>query len=181
MSRVAAGDRQALGDLYARYSRLIYSFAFKMAGEGALAEDVVQDVFMRIWRGAAQYDPQRGRLASWMLQITRNRALDLLRSRGRSRPAGGAEDVALHGPQHMEDPSEGLATAVQVREAMAGLSPEQRQAVDLAYFQGLTHQQIAERTGTPLGTIKSRLRLALVNLRRHLQVGPPEEVKRRGL
>jgi len=180
MTRVAAGDRQALADLYARYSRLIYSFAVKVAGDTALAEDVVQDVFMRIWRGAGQFDPERGRLSSWMLQITRNRALDLLRSRGRTRPAGGPEDLALQGPQHLDDPSEGLATAIQVREALSTLSVEQRQAVDLAYFHGLTHQEIAERTGIPLGTIKSRLRLALVNLRRNLQAGAPEEVQRRG-
>lgn len=180
MARVAAGDRQALAELYASYARLIYSFAVKVAGDSALAEDVVQDVFLRIWRGAGQFDPQRGRLASWMLQITRNRALDLLRSRSRARPAGGAEDVTLHDPQREEDPSEEMATAVHVREALAGLSPEQRQAIDLAFFHGLTHQQIAERTGIPLGTIKSRLRLALVNLRRQLEAGASEEVKRRG-
>lgn len=181
MSRMAAGDKEALAELYARYSRLVYSFALKVTGDGGMAEDVTQDVFLRVWRSAARFDPERGRLGSWMLQITRNRALDLWHASSRSYPAGSGEEVAGYAPTATVDPGDEITLALQVRSALDGLNVEQRQAVELAYYQGLTHQQIAERTRSPLGTVKGRLRVALIRLRQRLTAGSTEEVKRRGL
>lgn len=171
ISRVAAGDKLALERLYDRYERLVYSFALRQVGDPQLAEEVVQDVFFRLWRHAGRFDRQRGRFTSWLLNITHNLAIDKLRQhRHRALvPLETVETIAEAvgtAPQPATaDLAEAAVMGELVRDALAALKPEQRQALEMAYYQGYTHTEIAELCQVPLGTVKGRLRLALERLR----------------
>lgn len=167
--RMAGRDPDALAELYDRYARLIYSFALRIVGDQAEAEDVVQDVFSQAWAQAPRYQASRGAVAAWLLTISRSRAIDRLRAR-RARPdSEPADDSQLRG---LVDPAEphdaGVFTREQIarlRGAMGSLPVLQRVAIEMAYFEGLTQSEIAARIDEPLGTVKTRVRLALLKLR----------------
>jgi RNA polymerase sigma-70 factor (ECF subfamily) len=153
--------------LYDRYSRQAFGLAYKMLGDGPTAEDVVQEAFLAVWRQAERVDAARGRLQSFVLTIVHNRAIDVLRTR---KDAAGRRSVLdpADAPLAQPDFTERVDAEIdgrRVQEALAGLPPEQREAVELAYYNGLTHIEISEKLGVPLGTVKSRLRLALDKLR----------------
>lgn len=181
---VAQGDRRAMEQLYEQYERLVYSFALRIICDPHLAEEVVQDVFVRVWKQASRFDPARGRFSSWLINMTRNLTIDRVRS-SRSRGM-----IPLVRPDESEIPLQDAAapdladaavTALHVRDAINLLSAEQREALDLAYWHGLTHAEIARRTRTPLGTVKSRLHHALMKLRTALNpVSREEGVSREG-
>ncbi len=170
VQRMAGGDGTALADLYDRHGRSVYALANRILSDPAEAEDLTQDVFTLAWKNAARYDPARGAVAAWLLVTTRTRAIDRIRAR-RSRPQHGSDDdgrkmAAI--PDASPSVDMIVATsqeAARVRGALADLPVEQRDALDLAYFQGLSHSEIAERTGIPLGTIKTRIRSGLQRLR----------------
>ena len=170
MQRVVERDTEAFAQLYDRHADLIYSVALRVLADPALAQDTAQDVFLRLWRTPNAYDPARGRFVSWLVSVARNRAVDEVRMRGRRRVCEAGENAGGEDPPdgRAEDPQ--LAVQVQadrlaVRRALALLPDDQRTAIELAYFSGLTQQEIAERLGQPLGTIKTRTRLAMRKLR----------------
>lgn len=149
---------------------MAYSIALRITADGALAEDVVQDAFLGVWRNAGRYVEGRGSVKTWLLSIVHHRAVDAVRRRRPTTELPEREDVpppALTLPDIWADVSAGLDRE-QIAAAMTTLSDVQREAIELAYWGGLTQQEIAERTGTPLGTVKSRVRLGLLSLRRAL-------------
>jgi RNA polymerase sigma-70 factor (ECF subfamily) len=161
--RVAqSGDERALSELYDRYAGLVYGAGVRYLGDRALAEDLVQDVFTAVWRGAAGFDPSRASFATWVYRITRNRATDLIRRRrARVRTVGG--EARLEPGE--DDPAGDLSRNFDVASALSRLSPIHREVLTLAYFHGLSQSEIARRTNTPLGTVKSRTTAALRALR----------------
>jgi RNA polymerase sigma-70 factor (ECF subfamily) len=169
---MAGHDPDALAELYDRYARAIYSLALHIVGDQADAEDVVQDVFSQAWVQAPRYEASRGAVAAWLLTITRSRAIDRLRAhraRPDSEPADERQLLGLVDPAEPHD--QGILTREQIgrlRDAMAGLPILQRVVVEMAYFEGLTQTEIAARLDEPLGTVKTRARLALLKLREAL-------------
>jgi RNA polymerase sigma-70 factor (ECF subfamily) len=170
VARVVRGDGAALAALYDTHGRAVYSLALRVLGDEADAEDVLQEVFTQAWRQAGRYDETRGTVAAWLLTMARTRAIDRLRAR-QARPDSGAalaEDAWRDRPAATVDPADALAAerdAERVREALEALPLLQRLAIELAYFEGLTQNQIAERLEQPLGTVKTRIRLGLLKLR----------------
>src|SRR6187431_3650664 len=165
--RLADGELDALEELYDRYKTMAYSIALRITADAALAEDVVQDAFLGAWRNAARYVEGRGSVKTWLLSIVHHRAIDAVRRRRSTTELPDTEAVP---PQQLRMPdvwSEVSASldADTVRSALAVLSDVQREALELAYFGGLTQVEIAERTATPLGTVKSRMRLGLLAMR----------------
>jgi len=173
LARIAGGELAALEYLYDRYKTMAYSIAYRITNDATLAEDVVQDAFLGAWRNAARYVEGRGSVKTWLLSIVHHRAIDAIRRR---RPTTELPEIdaglpdALTLPDVWAEVSASL-DSVTVREALVALSDVQREALELAYFGGLTQQEIADRTGTPLGTVKSRMRLGLLAMRRSLEVG----------
>ena len=166
----ASADEQALSELYDRYQAAMYGLAMRITNDAAMAQDAVQDAFVGIWRNAARYRETRASVRTWMLSITHHRSIDLVRRR-RSNiplPEGDAADESLTAPDVWPEVAR-ADDADAVRAAIARLSGEQREAIELAYFEGLTQAEIATRVGAPLGTIKSRVRLGLMQLRRQLE------------
>jgi RNA polymerase sigma-70 factor (ECF subfamily) len=167
VERLQRRDPQALAELYDRYGRLAYSLIVRVVRDGALAEDLVQETFLRVWNRAQGFDAQRGALGAWLLAVARNRAIDYLRS------AGGRERNALelevvdHPALYTDMERDILASdkARMIRAALEKLTPNQREVIELAYFEGLTQTEMAERMGQPLGTVKTWVRTALKNLR----------------
>lgn len=171
MQRVAGGDQEAFAALYDELSGIVYGLASRVIRDRARAEEVTQEVFVQVWRLAARYDPERGSARSWVATIAHRRAVDCVRSdqrlRDREDREGRTREVAPDGPSVVLD-------ARLDRERIAGalehLTDLQREAIELAYFGGRTHREIAELLGVPLGTVKSRIRHALLRLRAHLEV-----------
>lgn len=159
---VRMGDQQAMGELYDRYSSLVYSVALRVLGETGAAEDVLQEVFMQLWRRPEGFDSARGSLAPWLAVIARNRAIDAIRKR---KPETDLEDVILSVEPDLTDGADRKLAAEQVRRKLGEMPELQRSALEMAFFEGLTHSEIAAKTGTPLGTIKTRIRTALTSLR----------------
>lgn len=178
MIAIVARDEHAFSVLYDRYVDLVYSASFRVLGDAQLAEDASQDVFVRLWRRPETFIAERGRFVSWLMSVTRNRAVDELRARGRRRkreggPLGEPDEAAepvfsteLIDPVHSAEMHEEQAS---VRRALAGLPREQKLCLELAYFGGLTQQEIAARLHEPLGTVKTRIRLGMQKLRRALE------------
>jgi RNA polymerase sigma-70 factor (ECF subfamily) len=171
MEGIRRGDGRAVAALYDRYSGLVFSLGLRMLGDREGAEELVQEAFLRAWRQSATYQPQLGRLSSWLAGIARNLAVDELRRRG-ARPQRAEGDTELQLAQLAtpadEDPAERLASSAQrqeVRRALDALPPAQREVMELAYYGGLTQSEIAARLGDPLGTVKTRMRLATQKLR----------------
>ncbi len=172
LRRIQRRDETALEELYDRQSTAVYSLALRIVGDRAAAEDVLSDVFWRVWRRAETFDPRRGSPTAWLLTITRRRALDELRMGARRERREGSPDAVGEVPQERapSPEDEALAGEVQehVREALSALPPEQRGPIELAYFEGLTHVEIADRLQEPLGTIKTRIRTGMQRLRERL-------------
>lgn len=162
--RVAVRDADALRLLYERHGRLVYSFALRITAEPGLAEECTQDVFLTLWRRADRYDSTRAALTTWLLAIARNRAIELVRQH-RRRPEARAEVEPTDEAPDTADLVAAADEAQIVAEALAELPDEQLDVVRLSYFDGLSHAEIAEVIGIPLGTVKGRMRLALSRLR----------------
>jgi RNA polymerase sigma-70 factor (ECF subfamily) len=171
MEGVRRGDGRAVAALYDRYSGLIFALGLRMLGDREAAEELVQEVFLRAWRQSGTYQPQLGRLSSWLIGIARNLAVDELRRRGaRPQKADGESDeqFAQIASPAGDDPAEQLVASSRRREvrlALDALPPAQRQVMELAYYGGLTQTEIAAQLGDPLGTVKTRMRLATQKLR----------------
>ena len=165
IQRVGHEDDAALMALYDRHRRQAFGLAFRILGDAATAEEVVQDAFLALWRNANSFDTSRGGVRTWLLTIVHNRSIDRIRA-ARSRPTTTDLEVADYAGATTDpwDEVVGQLDGAQVREAVTELPSDQRAAIEMAYFQGFTHHQIAERTGIPLGTIKGRLRLGLRKL-----------------
>ncbi len=166
---VAAGSGDALGYLYDRHAGMVYGLACRVVQTVEDAEEVVQDVFAQVWRDAARYEQRRASVAGWLVMLTRARAIDRLRAR-RARPdidqaAATATPLLASGEPDPETLVVTAARAHAVRTALTTLPEQERRLVELAYFEGLTHTELAEHTGTPLGTVKTRLRTAMFTLR----------------
>lgn len=166
IAAVAGGDHPALLALYDRHGRVAYGLAYRILGDAGAAEEAVQDAFVRVWRRAATFDPARGGARSWLLTIVHHCAIDVLRRRAGAPPVvAGLDEIAER--QAVPDAWSDLSARLErerVRAAVAELPGEQRRAIEMAYFDGLTHREIAERDGLPLGTVKGRLRLGLRRL-----------------
>lgn len=167
MQAIARQDSAALVALYDRYGRLAFGLAYRIVNDGPLGEEIVQDAFMQVWRRAATYQAKQGGSArAWLLTIVHHRAIDLVRRAGASRPPDVPLDDAgelVAGTDVWREVSAHL-TQDEVRAAVGALPPEQREAIELAYFQGLSQSEIAERLQMPLGTVKGRMRLGLKKL-----------------
>ena len=167
VQQAAAGEHAALANLYDASSHMVFGLALRILGDRDAAEDAVVEVYAQAWKDAKTYDPRRGTAASWLLTLTRSRAIDMLRARRRDQvtdPIESASDVRSATP----DPEEATTVAERqrfVRGALSDLSVEQRQAIELAYFSGLSHTEIALKLGQPLGTIKTRIRLGMLRMR----------------
>lgn len=166
--RIVRRDEAALAALYDRYAGMLSSVLNRILRDQQAAEEILQDIFFQLWRTASGFDPSRGSLAGWLLVIARNRAISRLR---RHNPAAGEElnenSVAL--PFNFETQMAQQEMLGRVKGALNSLTQEQRAAIELAYFEGMSHSEIARRTGDPLGTVKTRLRMAVETLRRVLQ------------
>ena len=167
---IARGHEEALGELYDRYNGLMFSIALEFMGDRALADDILQEVFTKVWSKADTYRPELGEVKIWLASLTRHQAIDMLRKR-RLRPEGHSLDVEAMDfklASEVPNPEEAAARSWQehrLRQALAELPQEQRQALALAYFGGYTHRQIAEMLNEPLGTVKTRIRSAIHRLR----------------
>jgi RNA polymerase sigma-70 factor, ECF subfamily len=171
LARMARGDESALAELYDRHARLVFSLALRILQNRADAEDVVQEVFAQVWTQARRYEGERGAVAAWMLMMARSRAIDRLRAR-RARPETGADTPVT---QNVADaaPTQDLLLLSneevrKLREALDALPAVQRAALELSYYEGLTHVEIADRLSEPLGTVKTRIRQAVIKLRESL-------------
>jgi RNA polymerase sigma-70 factor (ECF subfamily) len=171
LERIGRGDQDALGELYDRHARLVYSLALRIVRDQRDAEEVVQEVFSQAWRQSGRYDAARGSVVAWVLTLTRSRAIDRLRGR-RARPEVGADIAALVDLADTAPAAdEQLASAdkaTQVRAALESLPFLQRTALELAFYEGLTHTEIADRLDQPVGTVKTRIRQGLLKLRDRL-------------
>jgi len=166
LARIVARDEAAVEALYARYSGPLYSLAYQVTGAERFAQDVVQEVFIALWRDASRFDPQRGAVAPWLFSLARHKAIDLVRREANVRKR--TADVDLELEEADDDPAHEAWVRIRrarVREAIEVLTPAQREALELAFFGGLTHVEVAERLEIPLGTAKTRIRSALLRLR----------------
>lgn len=175
VARMCAGDEHALGLLYDRWEDVVRATALRIVGEPMEAEDVVEDVFWQAWRQAGRFDASRGGALPWVLTIARTRALDRLRAITRSRESARLDDLEEVGGDAATDAANDPHTDAElgersrlVRDALRTLPDEQRESLELAYFEGLSQTEIAERTRQPLGTVKTRMRLAMQKLRERL-------------
>jgi RNA polymerase sigma-70 factor (ECF subfamily) len=173
---LASGEMAALDQLYQAYRPIAFAVAYALLQDACAAEDAVHDAFFRAWRNAASYQQARGSLRSWLLTIVRNTAIDQLRARGvaiRHQPRLQREAIA-ESDDDVSTTVSAAADATRLRNALQALPTAQRQALELAFFAGLTHGEIAARTGAPLGTVKGRVRLGLRRLRHDLADLSPE-------
>lgn len=169
--RLAAGSQEALAELYDRYGRLAFAVALRIVGDPGRAEDVVQDAFLKVWNNATQFDVERGSLRTWLITAVRNRSIDTLRGRGAHERLEGELKPGLHAAGPTSDPWREVSLSLErtaVREALNSLPLEQRQAVELAFFGGYSHREIADMAGVPLSTVKGRMRIALEKLNSYL-------------
>lgn len=175
VERMMAGDESALSTLYDRYSGMIYSMLFRILRDAHAAEEILQDLFLQLWRNASHFDETRGSLPAWLMVIGRNRALSHLRRREFREPADNLDTAfpegAVPSSVNIENETQQAELLQRLRVAMEALPPEQRTAVELAYFEGMTQTEIAARTGAPLGTVKTRVRTAMQYLKQIFENG----------
>jgi RNA polymerase sigma-70 factor, ECF subfamily len=175
MTLVDRKDPDAFAVFYERHGGAAYSLAHRIVGDRATAEDVTQEAFLSMWRSRARFDPARGSVRSWSLGIVRNRAIDALRRGAGNAPKLDLDDDAVLETQRSPDRTDSEAirrdTARHVRGALGALPPEQSRVIELAYFGGFSHSEIAEMLGMPLGTVKGRMRLGLEKVRASLAEG----------
>ncbi|HEX9268824.1 MAG TPA: sigma-70 family RNA polymerase sigma factor [Candidatus Limnocylindria bacterium] len=172
LARIAQRDADALGQLYDRYGRVLFGVLYRMLGSPEAAEEVAQDAFHAVWRQASSYRADRGSVRTWLLAIARNAAIDWRRTKGRRIERETVIDVALELVEETRIDDRVIASlrAERVRAAVAALPVEQRDVLSLAFWGGLSQSEIAERTSTPLGTVKSRVRLGMAKLRDRLAI-----------
>jgi RNA polymerase sigma-70 factor (ECF subfamily) len=181
LQRIAQQDRSAMTELYDRYERVVFGFALRTVSDRGQAEEVVQDVFMRVWRNAQRYDPQLAKVSTWMLTVTRRCAIDALRKSARRPASDLTQDEQLNLVPATEPGPEARASAVAVRDivasALQSLPRDQRVALERMYYQGYTQSEIAEEFGIPLGTVKGRIRLGLARLREQLDAAGLRDIR----
>jgi RNA polymerase sigma-70 factor, ECF subfamily len=164
--RIQNGEEQAMALLFGRYSKIVYSVALRVLKDPASAEDVMQEIFMQMWRSPNSFVAAKGSLGGWLSVVARNRSIDTLR---RKRPSEEIEDISLASPFNLAEDSERNLLMERARAAVVLLPPEQRKTLEMAFFDGLTHSEISEMTGDPLGTVKTRIRSGLLTLRKAFQ------------
>ena len=166
LERVRARDHHAMANLFERYGRMVYSVALRVLKDSGQAEDVMQDVFFHLWENPGSFVSARGSLGAWLLVVARNRSIDSIRRR---KPSDSVDDVVLPAKTNLALEAERNTIMEKVRAVMNGLPPDQQKSLQLAYFDGLSHAEIAARTGDPLGTVKTRIRSALISVRKAIQ------------
>ncbi len=164
--RVHERDQEAMGEIFDRYATMVYSVAMRVLKDPAQAEDVMQEIFLQVWNSPDRFAQGRGSLGAWLAVVARNRAIDLLRQR---RPTEPCDDVVLASGTNLASEVERNTIMDKVRGVLKNLPQEQQRSLDLAFFEGLTHSEIAARTGDPLGTVKTRIRSALASLRKAIE------------
>jgi RNA polymerase sigma-70 factor (ECF subfamily) len=164
LARIAQGDERALGELYDRLGGVAYRLAVRILRDPALAQDAVQDAFLAVWRTAAAFDPNRGKASTWLLTLVHRRAVDVVRREDRRR-AEPLDDAPVASGDATDESAEVREERRRVQAALAQLPPDQREALELAYYGGLSQSELAERLGVPLGTVKSRMFTGLSKLR----------------
>jgi RNA polymerase sigma-70 factor (ECF subfamily) len=169
VSQIAQGNQDAFTELYDKTNRMVYGLALRILGELSVAEEILFEVYLQVWRTAKNFDPNRGRVSSWLVSITRSRAIDALRAR---KARGENMSQSLDEISDLQDRSSGpeghslqKSREQVIRKSLAELPADQRKPIELAYFSGLTQGEIATRTGLPLGTVKTRIRSGMVRLR----------------
>jgi len=168
IERIMAQDENALSAVYDRYSGMVFSVLVRILKDSQAAEEVLQDLFLQLWREAQRFDSSRGSLPAWLMVIARNRAISRLRGRNRRALVETSEDLPTGYAPWLDNVEQEAARAEmvgKVKAAMREMPREQRQVVELAYFEGMTQTEIAAHTGTPLGTVKTRMRTAIQSLR----------------
>ena len=163
VSAIQDGDQSAMATLYDRYSSIVYSVALRVLADTGAAEDVLQEVFMQLWRNPTAFDASRGSLGAWLAVITRNRSIDALRKR---RSETDIDEVIVSVQPDLASEAERTRALEKVRGVLGSMPVSQRTALELAFFEGLTHTEIAGKTGEPLGTIKTRIRSGLLTIRK---------------
>lgn len=165
LQRVRQGDQTAMAAVFDRYGRAVYSVALRILKDTGLAEDVMQEIFFQVWRNSDSFIQGRGSLGAWLVVVARNRSIDVLRRR---KPTDSVDEVILASPTNLASEAEHNAMIEKVQKVLRDLPKEQQESMQLAFFEGLSHSEIAEKTGDPLGTVKTRIRLALISLRKAL-------------
>jgi RNA polymerase sigma-70 factor, ECF subfamily len=163
IARIYSGDEGAMALLYDLYSHVVYAVAVRVLSDCSAAEDILQDVFVQLWRNPQAFNASRGSLAAWLAVIARNRAIDQLRKK---RPAAEAVDTVISANLDLQNAAEREQAIEKVRGVLARMPAEQRAALEMAFFEGLTHVEIAGKTGQPLGTVKTRIRSGLLAVRK---------------
>jgi RNA polymerase sigma-70 factor (ECF subfamily) len=163
LEAVAQGNQEAMAAVFDRYSRIVYCIALRVLREPSLAEDVMQEVLLQVWKRPQSFVAQRGNLSAWLSVVARNRAIDVLRKRSPMDPLG---ELPIPDPRDMAQESEQGWLLEKVRAVLDSLPSDQQAPLELAYFQGLSHTEIAERMGSPLGTVKTRIRAGLMSIRK---------------
>jgi RNA polymerase sigma-70 factor (ECF subfamily) len=166
LRRISQRDEEAMAVLFDRYAKIVYSVALRVLHDPSEAEDVMQDVLMQVWRGASSFIVGRGSLMGWLAVVARNRAIDVLRRRHPSDPV---DEVVLPVSVDLAGEAERNRLMEKLRAILQELPQEQQKSLQMAFFEGMTHSEIAEKTGDPLGTVKTRIRLALISIRKALQ------------
>ncbi len=166
LNRVKCNDQQAMSELFDRYGSMVYSVALRVLNDTGQAEDVMQEIFFQVWRSPSSFVQGRGSLGAWLSVMARNRSIDSIRRR---KPTDSVDEVVLTSNTDLASEVERNSMMEKVRGILNGLPSEQKKSVELAFFEGLSHSEIAARTGDPLGTVKTRIRSALLSLRKAIQ------------
>ncbi len=167
MDQLRQRHPDALSRMYDQYSTMVYSIALRVLRDSAAAEDVMQEVFLKVWQQPETFADHRGSLCGWLAVVTRNRAIDRIRG---SRRFENVDDLQLANTVDMGSEADRNIMLGKVRAVLETMLPDQRQAIEMAFFEGHTHTEIAEQTGQPLGTVKTRIRSALISIRKALEV-----------
>ena len=165
LERLRASDPKGMTDIFDRYGKMVYSVALRVLKDPGHAEDVMQEIFFQMWKNPNTFVLGRGSLGAWLVVVARNRSIDALRRR---KPSDSVDDVVLMSNTNLASEIERNTMMEKVRKAIDMLPPEQKKSLELAYFDGLSHSEVAAKTGDALGTVKTRIKLALISLRKAL-------------